>query len=370
MSEFFTNLLDRHLGACNVVEPRTPSRFETVGVGSAKPLPIDNSDTGETGKENLEHQDNVVRIPQNHIVVPLVNAIEPHRIDAEAKFSVDHSERVDARGDNLERQDDLIRPIANDSILADVNAPEMKPLLGTPVLRQQNRQSFKPKPVEQTNPKEKIVPHQVIHWPLTVETENQPRLPGDSPKRISDTNPTEESNASTSELDHLFEGELDNRITTMLARLQDPQYVRPTEHAETNNLDRSVVTKPDNPNDTEKDRVAPPLLVASVFDESDKAGASATDREQQYALALDKPDITRDGSLEPPTWFSDVQDEFSRRWSDLNSKSTPEPVINVTIGRVEVRAIQADTPKKIRQKKKPSGVMSLDEYLSQREIRG
>ncbi len=370
MSEFFSSLIDRHLGTRNVVEPRTPSRFETEGVGSAIPLPIDYSGTDETGGENLERRDSVVRLPENNSVGPPVNWIEPQRIDTEVKLPVDHTEPVHARGDNLERQDNLIQPTANDSISADVNAPEMEPHLGTPVLRQQDWQSVKLKPVEQTNPREENALRQVIYRHSTVETESQRTLPGDLPKRISDTNPTEEANAHTSELGYRFEGELDNRIRTMPARLQDRQNVRAAEYAETNNSDQSVVTKPDNADDTEKVRAAQPLLVAPLFDVSEKVGSSDTDQERQYTFASDNRDISRDGSLEPPTWFFDMQAEFNRRWNELDSKSEPEPVINVTIGRVEVRAVQADAPKKAKHQKKPSGVMSLDEYLNQRERRG
>jgi hypothetical protein len=370
MSKFFSNLIDRHLGTRNVVEPRTPSRFETEGVGSAKPLPIDHSETGETGKENLEPQDSVVRSPENHSVGSPANWSEPQWIDPEVKSPVDHTEPAAVMGENLEHRDNLIRPRANDSISADVNAPEMEPHLGPPVLRQQDWQSVKPKPVEQTNPKEENAPRLAIHRQSTMVTENQPTLPGDLPKRISGTNPTEEANAHTSELGYHFESELDTRITTMLARLQDHQKVRPAEYAETNNLERSVATRPDTSGDTEKDRTVQPLLVAPLFDESEKVGSSDTDQDRQYAFASDNRDISRDGSLEPPTWLSDMQSEFNRRWNELNSKSEPEPVINVTIGRVEVRAVQADATKKTRPKKKPTSVMSLDAYLNQRESRG
>ena len=367
MSEFFSSLIDRHLGTRNVVEPRTPSRFETEGVGSAIPLPIDYSGTDETGGENLERRDSVVRLPENNSVGPPVNWIEPQRIDTEVKLPVDHTEPVHAMGDNLERQDDLIRPTANDSILADVNAPEMEPHIGIPVLRQQDWQSVKPKPVEQTNPKEENAPRQVIYRQSTVVTENQRTMPGDLPKRISGTNPTEEASAHTSELGYHFESELDNRIRTMLARLQDRQNVQPAEHAETNNLDQSVITKADK---TEKDRGAQPLLVVPIFDESKKVGSSASDQGQQQAIASTDRDMPWSGSLEPPSWLSKMQTEFNQRWNELNRKSEPEPVINVTIGRVEVRAVQADAPKKAKHQKKPSGVMSLDEYLNQRERRG
>lgn len=370
MSEFFTNLLDRHLGTCNVVEPRGHSRFETEVAGSAIPLPIDHSGTDETGDENLERQDSVVRIPENHSVEPPVNSIKPQRIDAEVKLPVDHTDPVDAMGDNLERQDDLIRPTANDSISADVNAPEMEPHFGTPVLRQQDWQSVKPKPIEQTNPKEENAPRQVIHRHTTVVTENQRTMPGDLPKRISGTNPTEEANAHTSELGYHFEGDLDNRIRTILARLQDRQNVRPAEHAKTNNLNRSVVTRQDTAGDTEKEPAAQPLLVGPIFDESKKVGSSASDQGQQQAMASTDRDMSWSGSLDPPSWLYEVQTEFNQRWNELNRRSEPEPVINVTIGRVEVRAVQTDTPKQTKRQKKPTGVMSLDEYLKQREHRG
>jgi hypothetical protein len=383
MSEFFTNLLDRHLGTCDVVEPRTPSRFETEVAGSAKPLPIDHSGTDETGDENLERRDSVVRTPENHSVWPPVNSIEPQQIDTEVVLPVDHTDPVDAMGDNLERRDSVVRIPGNHSVGLPVNSvgPQR---IDTDVVF----------PVNHTNPADAMsdklehqddliqppandsisadvnAPRLAIHRQSTMVTENQPTLPGDLPKRISGTNPTEEANAHTSELGYHFESELDTRITTMLARLQDHQKVRPAEYAETNNLERSVATRPDTSGDTEKDRTIQPLLVAPLFDESEKVGSSDTDQNRRYAFASDNRDISRDGSLEPPSWLSDMQSEFNRRWNELNSKSEPEPVINVTIGRVEVRAVQADATKKTRRKKKPSGVMSLDAYLNQRESRG
>jgi len=42
-------------------------------------------------------------------------------------------------------------------------------------------------------------------------------------------------------------------------------------------------------------------------------------------------------------------------------------VINVTIGRVEVRAVHTEAPKNARHSNKPAGVMTLDDYLKKRE---
>ena len=329
MSEFFSNLLDRHLGACNVVEPRGHWRYESEGARSAIPLPLDHYGTDETGDEVLERQNMVVRNPENHLIGEFVNSMEPQRINTEVKLPVDHTDRVDSMGYNLERQDDLIRASADDSILADANALETKPHLGTLVLRQQDQQPVKPNPVEQRNPKE--------------------------------------GNGHSSERGYRFEGKSDSRLKPTLARLQGHQKVREAEYAEANYLDQSVVTRMDNAEDTENEPASQPLLVASLFAESEMIGLSDSDQERQHAFAGDNQNISRDGSLEPPTWFSDMQAEFNQRWKELSRKSQPSaPIINVTIGSIEVKATNLREPEQPRKQKKPTGVMSLDTYLRQR----
>ncbi|VAX02342.1 hypothetical protein MNBD_GAMMA19-1672 [hydrothermal vent metagenome] len=73
------------------------------------------------------------------------------------------------------------------------------------------------------------------------------------------------------------------------------------------------------------------------------------------------------GLLQTPDWLAEMQSSLTERWQALNAQTEPEPVINVTIGRVEVRAIQTDSPTPPPQPdKKPSGIMSLSDYLEQR----
>ena len=52
------------------------------------------------------------------------------------------------------------------------------------------------------------------------------------------------------------------------------------------------------------------------------------------------------------------------------SKAETEPVTNVTIGRIEVRAIPPSSAEKTERRKKPSGIMSLDNYLSRQKQGG
>ena len=86
--------------------------------------------------------------------------------------------------------------------------------------------------------------------------------------------------------------------------------------------------------------------------------------------------VAEDGSrlkeylLVPPDWLARIQFDFQRGRDSTGPDSKAEPTINVTIGRVEVRAEASPVPTKPRAKDKAGPVMSLDEYLSQRKGRG
>jgi hypothetical protein len=76
------------------------------------------------------------------------------------------------------------------------------------------------------------------------------------------------------------------------------------------------------------------------------------------------------GALQIPAWLRGLQTELNNRWQEINTKSQAEPVINVTIGRIEVRAINTEPVKSSAIQGKPKGVLSLDDYLKQRENKG
>ena len=78
-----------------------------------------------------------------------------------------------------------------------------------------------------------------------------------------------------------------------------------------------------------------------------------------------------EGLLEAPAWLSGKKSELHKGLFLNDSKVETEPVVNVTIGRIEVRANQSPAPQQPRQHKKPSGVMTLDKYLSmQKQTQG
>lgn len=72
------------------------------------------------------------------------------------------------------------------------------------------------------------------------------------------------------------------------------------------------------------------------------------------------------GLLQLPGWLAEMKSNLNGRWREINAEEKSETVVNVTIGRVEVKAIQTDEAKPQKANNKPSGIMSLDDYLSQR----
>ena len=84
-----------------------------------------------------------------------------------------------------------------------------------------------------------------------------------------------------------------------------------------------------------------------------------------------QPEIQQAGLIQPLLGLvTAMQAELSSRWQMSTPQAETEPVVNVTIGRVEVRAVQTKSTSKPETRQKPSGVMSLHEYLKQREKRG
>ena len=92
-----------------------------------------------------------------------------------------------------------------------------------------------------------------------------------------------------------------------------------------------------------------------------------SDRNVEPEHAGSQSNLNR-GDLEVPAWLKQRQTEFSLK--NTETSRTSEPIINVTIGRVEVKAQHEPKPKTRSSRAKPSGVMSLDEYLSQRQRKG
>ncbi len=109
---------------------------------------------------------------------------------------------------------------------------------------------------------------------------------------------------------------------------------------------------------------SPPQQNNTSAAELTPAGKPNRDRQEESSGTFPQ-DSTMHSTLEPPSWLSELEARFKQFAQE--KKAQPEPVVNVTIGRVEVRAVQTETPRQKPQPQKPAGVMTLDEYLKQRE---
>lgn len=158
---------------------------------------------------------------------------------------------------------------------------------------------------------------------------------------------------------------LTNRIEETLSRLKNQtRYPKESQHG----FDDHAHTLPANVIKTEPDSLVTlsPQPGKKVEESSEPHNKSITDQTQ----TVNNPINSQDGSFQIPDWLTGMQTDINNRWREINAKSQAEPVINVTIGRVEVRAINMESAKPGTASKKPTGVMSLDDYLKQRESKG
>jgi hypothetical protein len=158
--------------------------------------------------------------------------------------------------------------------------------------------------------------------------------------------------------------ETSHRIQTILQRLNNPL----PQHQDRQQADQSQrITTPDREYVAPMSALTSPLtaeLNTDFIQPADKL------KKQSIENRLEHYELEQAGAMRIPDWLSDMQADFNARWQRINTQTKSEPVINVTIGRIEVRAVQAETTKKPKAHHKPSGVMSLDDYLKQREKRG
>jgi hypothetical protein len=104
-----------------------------------------------------------------------------------------------------------------------------------------------------------------------------------------------------------------------------------------------------------------PLALSAQENENNTQGIRARSEQEE---------IHHGGQLQTPDWLNEMRADFNERWLAINSKTKTEPIVNVTIGRIEVKASPADSVKQSKVRiNKPSGVMSLDDYLKLRERR-
>lgn len=159
--------------------------------------------------------------------------------------------------------------------------------------------------------------------------------------------------------------DINGRIQSILQHLNSLQPQPVDEHRTNKSQHNPALSDIDNKTTIEKSQS--PLLTEPSVDlvqAVDKLKIQSIKGQSEYKEAH------RSGVLQIPSWLTEMQDDLNDRWQAMNAGVKAEPVVNVTIGRVEVKAVQPDSAKQPKARNKPSGVMSLDDYLKQRENRG
>lgn len=80
-------------------------------------------------------------------------------------------------------------------------------------------------------------------------------------------------------------------------------------------------------------------------------------------------DPGRPGVLRAPDWAAEIQAALRDRQGTDHAPAEPEPTVNVTIGRIDIRAVRQQPQKTRNAGAAPSPIMSLDDYLEKRNGR-
>ncbi|MEA1978380.1 MAG: hypothetical protein U9N80_10825 [Chloroflexota bacterium] len=343
MNDFFTNLVGRHLGTCDTIQPRTLGRFE-VDRGR---VVVASPDEGTN--MFVSENDQTFQPPQSpdelSYELPKVTIHEPDPIGGEKDYlSPAHPDQSDSLAQlGLTEQ----HAVQSDSYVLPGKPYDAQPLDADRYFHLGALEQ------EQANKTALVDEHDAFNYGH-VQTNIS-----ESHEVTHDNPPPPASRAG----EHYLENQLNHRIRAILQRLADDPVtpiIEPTADDRGSLEKESLISFP-----AEK---TAPLLSAAVASLDPAPTLEQLAGRHDKISADNRENTALYGRLEPPSWLPDMEAQFNQRLQEKEAKA--EPVINVTIGRVEVRAVQADAPKKAKHQKKPSGVMSLDEYLNQRERRG
>ncbi len=318
MNGFLTNLLDRHRGVGNIVQPRPCSRFEQ----DTRPLFTLKTDSGDSGisHEDLEiEQMKTAPLPQRaYESRNQIDLISPGHLKFENQPPTTHGEKPQ-----------LLQPTHETHSGRERDIPRSRDDLQSILDRLQPSKKRLPLKHDVASVADRRAQHENTNLHSNHETVSPPVEEGS------------------------FQTELSQRIQTLLQRLQNHE----KSHG---NDDTEIASSTQLPYwlRTGEQEINMPLDVPR----SDNQSA------EDKGINRLSPGLA--GALQIPAWLSDMQSDLNNRWREINTRSKVEPVVNVTIGRVEVRAVQAETVRQAKTQKKPTGVMSLDDYLQQRKYGG
>ena len=155
--------------------------------------------------------------------------------------------------------------------------------------------------------------------------------------------------------------QLNHRIQTVLQRLDSMQ---------TQNTSQQVSGLPGNgikPSNTASGSLASLEGLPPISEPVEEIAHARRMGPQSFENRPMSPELHQSGLFQTPAWVDEIKSGLQNRFRETTAQTKSEPMVNVTIGRVEVKAIQQDSAKQPTVHNKPSGIMSLENYLKQRD---
>ena len=380
MSGFLLNMISRHQGTVDKVRPRMRSMFEPETAGVAVRENAFTRAEIELAKENLntkaEEQlafsksSNFEKSsPENPPSAPLFNMlqqpVQPDEGVRTSELNLLDKNRMDLMNELIQKQS-----IFSKSPDVEKSTPVIPPSVPSPEILQQPAITDESFGISEPNSRENNRLN-LMHGQIqaVLERLGQKSEPPESFNNRNGLQNSVSSAASDQTHSKIVSNEtgLTNGIEETLRRLTSQHNnIREEKpgsqgHAQSSSAitvkqeadPLTLIRLPVQPETKDERQVEP--LIKSVNDQKQPDTAPLT---------------SQSGFLQTPPWLTAMQADLNNRWRELNTQSQAEPVINVTIGRVEVRAINAEPVKPSQVQAKPKGVLSLDDYLKQRESKG
>lgn len=316
MSGFLLNMIQRHQGAVDTVQPRIRSMFEPEATS-----PINKNDFANATNEVVTN-DLEPKFDRPFDFVQPSNAskqVSEHMPEVPASYVVQQASQVD------------LNVTAGGYSSLDSNRLDLMNAQIQTVLTRLGRKT------ESTEPNHE-------HFSEKIE------FPSNTHAQLTDKVKSPE----TSKFDGIEEtiSRLQNEINRVAKLKQSPETGERSPFVDINS--RAIDLQSVSPNVRQGSKVADP------FEKIDQPSKQPDGIEPA-------PANHQTGSLLVPAWLTALQAELNNRWYEVNAHSKLERVVNVTIGRVEIRAANPAPKQQNAVREKPKGILSLDDYLKQRE---
>lgn len=343
MNGFFNNLVNRHLGTCDTIQPRLSGRFET----NKNSMPVANG----TITDITENEQTLQTSGESFFTdSPIVTDRKADSAERKNNFSpLSHTDQNQA---NTPTEPDTIKTNFTRNNLAEKNINNINSQLLSEKSKitdslngnKQSDHTF----IKQSQKKQSTLldNNRTIHDHTGNKSDTLDKI-------MREKNALSRVSAS----EGISESELNHRIQAMIQHLtKDASSLDTSGNHNNKNNDDALVSTLSKTKAPQLDSTIPPENLSPV------AKRKRIQEENNFSKNTDTP--TNQSQLEPPSWLADMASQLTQGLQNTEQKA--DPVINVTIGRVEVRAVQKDEPRKAQQTKKPNGVMTLDNYLKQR----